>query len=394
VTAGVRLIKKSDERGAALPLAMVTLVLLASLLISLSILSATEPLIASNQLQTAQAHALAEAGIERALWAVQRPEAADGLPYLLPNPVPAPYDGSRLIALSTNGNISGGFRLTVSPGTAPNEREVLSIGWMPTDEAGDPRPKAHRRISATLWRVRVPADIAPCALCVLGDLALDDAVTVDARADLRCGGKWGSWSSGTVSVASSAQVLGSDGNDTPNETSDYRQGQPAGAAIAWSFGHADLLALKRLARARGTYYQGTVIFDSSNRVPDGLVFVDTTTGTPVTGVTPAEELARVELRNGAFKGWLVVAGTVEISGDARMRGLVYAQDGFAYRGVAPGGIDGQVVAVGLRGGGTTFSRTGGGTALTFDCAAARDGDGTVPAGWRLKAGSYRDPPDS
>jgi hypothetical protein len=389
---GVRLIK-SDERGAALPLAMVTLALLASLLISLSILSSTEPLIASNQLLAARAHALAEAGIERALWAVQRPEAVDGLPSPLLNTAPAPYDGSSFIALSTHGNISGGFRLTVSPGTAPNERQVLSTGWVPTDDAGDPRPKAHRRISATLWRVRVPADIAPCALCVLGDLALDDAVTVDARADLRCGGKWGSWSSGTMSVAPSAQVLGSDGNDVPNETSDYRQGQPADGAIAWSFGHADLLALKRLARARGAYYQGTVVFDSFNRVPDGLVFVDTPTGTPVTSTTPAGELARVELRSGAFKGWLVVAGTLEISGDARLRGLAYAQGGFAYRGAAPGGIEGQVVAAGLLGGGTTFLRTGGGTALTFDCAAARDGDGTVPVGWRLKAGSYREPPD-
>jgi len=384
VTAGVRPFN-SDERGAALPLAMVTLVLLASLLISLSILSATEPLIASNQLHTNQAHALAEAGLERALWAVQRPEAADGLRSPLPNTVPAPYDGSRLIALSVNGNASGGFRLTVSPGTAPNERRVLSIGWVPTDDGGDQRPKSHGRISATLWRVRVPADIAPCALCVLGDLAVDDGVTVDAQADLRCGGKWGSWSSGTASVAPSARILGSDG--------DYRQGQPIDAAIPWSLSNADLLALKRLARARGAYYQGAVVFDSSSRAPDGLVFVDTTTGSPATATTPAEELARVEIRGGTFRGWLVVAGTLEVSGDARIRGLAYAQDGFAYRGADPGGIEGQVVAAGLRGGGATFSRTGGGAAVTFDCAAARDGDGTVPAGWRLKAGSYREAPD-
>jgi hypothetical protein len=384
VTPSVRLIA-SEERGAALPLAMVTLALLASLLISLSIQTTTEPLIASNQLQTAQAQALAEAGIERALWAVQRPEAADGLPSPLPNTVPPPYDGSRLIALSTDGNPSGGFRLTVSPGAAPNERQVLSTAWVPTDDAGDPRPKAHRRISATLWRVRVPADIAPCALCAQGDLTLEDAVRIDARMDVRCGGKSGSWSSGNAYVAPGAQVLGSDG--------DSRQGQPADAAIAWSFGRADLVALKRLARARGAYYQGTVVFDSSNRVPDGLVFVDTSTGAPVTGATPAEELARVEIRGGAFRGWLVVAGTLEVSGDARIRGLAYSLDGFAYRGAAPGGIEGQVVAAGLRGGGTTFSRTGGGAALTFDCAAARDGDGTVPATWRLKAGTYREPPD-
>jgi len=384
VTAGVRP-NRRDERGAALPLAMATLALLASLLVSLSIMSATEPLIASNQLQTAQAHALAEAGIERALWAVQRPEAPDGLPSPLPDTVPAPYDGSRLIALSANGTASGGFRLAVSPGRAPNERQVLSIGWVPTDDGGDPRPKSHRRISATLWRVRVPADIAPCALCVLGDLALADGAMVDALADRRCGGKWGSWSSGTTSVASSARVLGSEG--------DYRQGQPADTALAWSLGQADLLALKRLARARGAYYQGAVVFDSSHRAPEGLVFVDTTTGSPASNTTPADELARVEIRGGAFRGWIVVAGTLEVSGDARVRGLAYAQDGFAYRGAAPGGIEGQVVAAGIRGGGATFSRTGGGAAVTFDCAAARDGDGTVPAGWRLKAGSYREAPD-
>lgn len=383
-----------DERGAALPLAIVTLILFAALLLSLSVMSATEPLIASNQLHTAQADALAEAGIERALWAVQRPDAPDGLPHPLPAVVPAPYDGSRLITLAADGTSAGGFRLTVRPGLIPNERYVLAVGWVPTDDAGDLRPKAHRPITATLWRPRVPAESAPCALCVTGDLALDDAVTVDARADLRCGGKLGAWASGGISVAPAARILGSDGNDLPNESGDYRQGQPAAAALPWTFAEADLLALKRLARARGTYYQGAVVFDSSRPAPEGLVFVDTKTGATATDATPADELARAELRGGTFRGWLVVAGTLEVSGDARLRGLAYAQDGFAYRGAAPGGLEGQIVAAGLRGGKTTLSRTGEGSALTFDCSAATDGDGTVPAGWRVKAGSYREPPDS
>lgn len=389
----MRLIK-GDERGAALPLATITLAVLATLLTSLATMSATEPIIASNQLLSAQAQALAEAGIERALWAVQRPDASDGLPYPLPSTVPAPYDGSRLVALAINGSSPGGFRLTVSPGAAPNEREVLSVGWAPTDDAGDLRPKSQRRLTATLWRVRVPAEIAPCALCALGDVALGDAVTVDARSDLRCGGKLGAWSSGAAGLAPGARILGPDGNDVPNEPGDYEQGQPGGTATAWSFGAADLLALKRLARARGTYYQGAVVFDSANPAPDGLIFVDTPTGVAVTGTTPADQIARVELRGGAFRGWLVVAGSLEVSGDARIRGMAYALDGFAYRGAAPGGIEGQVIAAGIRGGGVSLSRTGGGSALTFDCAAARDGDGTVPAGWRVKAGSYRDSPDS
>ena len=109
--------------------------------------------------------------------------------------------------------------------------------------------------------------------------------------------------------------------------------------------------------------------------------------------TPAAELARAELRGGAFRGWLVVAGSIEISGDARVRGLVYAQDGFAYRGATPGGIEGQVVAAGVHGGSASLSTTGGSTTLTFDCAAASGGDGTVPRSWILKAGSYREPSD-
>ncbi|HLF50630.1 MAG TPA: hypothetical protein VJA45_14745 [Methylomirabilota bacterium] len=382
-----------DERGAALPLAIVTLALLSSLILGLSVMSATEPTIAANQLRTAQARALAEAGIERALWALANPEAPDGLRDPFPATVPPPYDGSRLIVVTTRGEPLGGFRLSVLAGAARNEREVVSVGWAPTDATADTRPKSHRRITGTLWRLRVPAESAPCALCVRGDLEVTDEVTVDARADARCGGKRGAWSSGVVSVAPSAKVWGADGNDTPNEDGDYVQAQPADAALAWNFTDADLLALKRLARARGSYYRGSVLFDALRPAPQGLVFVDTANGAPITDTTPAADLGRAELRGGAFRGWLVVAGSIEISGDARVRGLVYAQDGFAYRGATPGGIEGQVVAAGVRGGSGSLSRTGVGPALTFDCTAASGGDGTVPRGWMLKAGSYREPPD-
>jgi hypothetical protein len=382
-----------DERGAALPLAIVTMVLLSSLILGLSVMSTTEPTIAANQLRTAQARALAEAGIEQALWAVANPEAPNGLPDPLPTPVPPPYDGSRLVVIAGGVGPLGGFRITVSAGASQHERDVLSIGWAPTDDATDTRPKAHQRITGTLWRLRAPAESAPCALCVRGDLDVTAEVTVDARADARCGGKRGAWSSGAVSVAPSAKIWGADRNDTPNEAGDYVQAQPADAALAWNFSDADLLALKRLARARGSYYRGSVSFDASGPAPHGLLFVDTASGAPVTALTPAADLARAELRGGAFRGWLVVAGSIEISGDARVRGLVYAQDGFAYRGATPGGIEGQVVAAGVRGGSANLSTTGGSPTLTFDCAAASGGDGTVPRGWILKAGSYRGPSD-
>src|SRR5215470_8706234 len=375
-----------DERGAALPLAALVLAVLGAVLIGLSMMSATEPQIASNQLDGTRAQALAESGLERALWAVQHPEAVDGVPSPLPTPAPTPYDGSRLMSLAIGGAALGGFRITVLPGARSHERRVLSVGWVPTDDAADVRTKAQRTIAATLWRVRVPAEVAPCALCSIRDVTLEDGAAVDARMDLRCGGKSGAWSSGAVSVAASARVVGADG--------DFRQGQSAEAALAWRFDAADLAALKRMARARGKYYRGAVVFDADRPAPTGLVFVDTASGVDIDATTPPEEAARVEMHGGSFQGWLVVAGSLEVSGDARIRGLAYARDGFTYRGEAPGGIEGQVVAEGIRGGSALFRRSGDGPALTFDCAAAKDGEGVVPAGWRLKAGSYRESPDS
>src|SRR5256886_17705265 len=92
---------------------------------------------------------------------------------------------------------------------------------------------------------------------------------------------------------------------------------------------------------------------------------------------------------GVFRGWMIVSGTLEISGDARLRGLAYALDGFAYRGEAPGGVEGQVVARGLRGGGTPIEGTGDGPAIRLQFAAARNGGrphsfGLVPQPWAFR----------
>jgi len=382
-----------NERGAALPLALVTLVVLSSLILGLSAMSATEPTIAANQLRTAQARALAEAGLEQALWALANPDAPNGLPDPLPSTVPPPYDGSRLIVLAVGGAPQGGFRLAVGAGAARNERDAVAVGWAPTDDAADTRPKAQQRIAGTFWRLRGPAESAPCALCVRGALEVTGEATVDARAVDSCGGKWGAWSSGAVTVAPTARIWGADGNDEPNQAGDYIQAQPAEAALEWTFTDADLAALRRLARARGGYYRGSVVFDSSRPAPEGLVFVDTLSGAPVSDAMPPAELARAELRGGTFSGWLIVAGSIEISGDARVRGLAYAQDGFAYRGAPPGSIEGQVVAAGVRGGAASLFRTGGGAALTFDCGAASGRDAAIPRGWMLKSGSYRELPE-
>jgi hypothetical protein len=192
-----------------------------------------------------------------------------------------------------------------------------------------------------------------------------------------------------------AEIWGADGNELTNQAGDIAQLQPAEGAEAWAFTSGELAALRRLAQSRGTYYRGSVAFDGASLPRDGLVFVDTVSGAPISDATLDTDLARVVVGGGAgvFRGWMIVSGTLEISGNARLRGLAYALDGFAYRGAGPGGVEGQVVARGLRGAVTVIQRTGGGAAIRFDCAAARSGDGLISFGWMLKPGSYRELPD-
>ena len=68
------------QRGIALPMAMLTLLILSALMIAFSMMAASEPVLANNQLQVAQARAVAESGIERAIWALNNPSNANGIP--------------------------------------------------------------------------------------------------------------------------------------------------------------------------------------------------------------------------------------------------------------------------------------------------------------------------
>src|SRR5687768_4837641 len=69
-----------DERGVALPMAMITLAVLTTLMLAFAVLGTSEPIIASNHSRTATARALADSGIERAAWALGNPAAAGGIP--------------------------------------------------------------------------------------------------------------------------------------------------------------------------------------------------------------------------------------------------------------------------------------------------------------------------
>ena len=391
----------SDERGIALPAALIATLILAALVVAFSVLAASEPDIAANQLRVAQARGLAEAGVEVGIWALSNPSASGGLADPLPAQVPAPYDGSVLVPLGVQGSALGGFRLTVASGAAANERTVVAVGWVPTDASADRRTKAHQRITATLTKVRFIDP--PCALCVRGTLEVGGNASVDARGDTSCGNKACTFTSGTTVIGSgAASVWGADGNNTANQPADIQQDQPPSSFDAFTYTADELDILKGFARANGTYYRGAVTFNASNQLPNGIVFVDTTTGSNITANTPASEFAAVQIHGGAvadpsgtFAGWVIVNGSLSISGSFRMQGMLYVVNDLSYTGTGTGEIAGVVVSQNIRDSVATTvdTNSGGNASIVYNCAAARTGGGQIPQGWFVKPGTYREVSD-
>src|SRR5262249_54510060 len=152
--------------------------------------------------------------------------------------------------------------------------------------------------SATAIRLRFPSLLA--GLTVRGDLQIGPGVMIDATGDGSCGNATGTWSSGATTLGAGSQVRGRGGDPmAPNGTADVSQMQAPGACDGLTFEAGEMSAFKALARAQGTYYQGSVTFDASRRIPAGLIFVDTVSGQPISPGTPATDLASVTVRDGA-----------------------------------------------------------------------------------------------
>src|SRR6185503_10559412 len=125
--------------GAALPLALIAMVMLTTLIVAFSVLATSEPMIANNQLTTAQARAIAESGVERALWVLNNSYAGNtsGLADTFPSTAPAPYDGNVSVNVDLGGSVVGVCRVSDSPPGVPisgvsnvraTERGVVSRG--------------------------------------------------------------------------------------------------------------------------------------------------------------------------------------------------------------------------------------------------------------------------
>ena len=410
-----------DERGVALPMAMIVLVALTTLMLAFAVLSQTEPVIARNQLRAAQARAHAEAGFERAVWALSQGVIAPGtnasLAEPLPVPTPAPYDGTVFVA---NGN-TGGYVVDVTtpdPVGSPNQRQITSTGWTPTNSVADTRTKSHRRVQATVERLPAFALNTPCALCVKGDLGVGGNALVDATTDYSCGNKKGSITAGQTVISGSASIKGADGNTTANQASDYDQNQTNPdlfKGITLDAGNMKLL--REMAKKNGTYfgpgypngtadsstaYTGSVGFSSSNKVKDGIIFVDTVSGNDIPTNPSAQvpsDFASLSINgnpflSGSFSGWIIVNGSLSISGNMAINGLVYAVNDLTYNGTGTGEIRGLAISQNVRDTTATAissddSATTGNSRIKFNCANLNPPPG-VPLGFALVPGTYRE----
>jgi hypothetical protein len=406
-----------NERGVALPLAMLTLVILTVLSLAFLALSKTEPVIAANHARASAARALAESGLERALWAL----TTSVIPSSLSGVAAGPYNGSPFVTLNSRGGAfitvssntlsAGGQICTPTPGVT-NERCVLAVGWSPTNVSGTGQPAAHRQILATVMRITDISTNAPCALCVAGELQVAGNTTIDATTDTSCGKKYATMTSGCTALGSgscggspgggSYSLKGAfDGNSTANQVTDYQQNQ--GTSGFPTLSTADMKSLRALAKANGTYYQGSQTFNSSNKVKNGIVFVDTLSGTDPTASTADSDLASVSINgnpflgsgsDSSFRGWLVVNGALSISGNMTLNGLAYAANDFTYNGTGTGAINGLVISQNVKDTSATSidTSTGGNSTITMNCDNVKGG-GLVPQGWFVKSGSYFEPHD-
>jgi hypothetical protein len=386
-----------DQRGAALPMALIVLAMLSTLIIAFSILASTEPTIASNQQSVAQARAVAESGIERATWALNNPTHLNGLADPLPGTVPAPYDGSATVPVELNGSTLGVFRVTVTNGAVSNERNLLAVGSIPSAAS----PRARQIIQVTVAKFRFPDP--PAALSVRGELQMGGNTLIDSRTDTSCGNKVGTYTTGSSSVQdAAARVYGADGNNSKNEGTDILQGQPTATFDTYLLTPDDMAALKAYAKSQGTYYQGSVAFHSNSRMPNGVIFVDTVSGNPVTPSSDPDDMANVLIQGGApasedgiFRGWLIVNGSLAINGDFQMYGFGYVVNDLAYTGTGTGQIVGAMLSRNIQDTSSTTidTNSSGNASIVYDCAKARTGGGFLPQTYTVKSGTYKEVSD-
>ena len=246
-----------------------------------------------------------------------------------------------------------------------------------------------------------------------GELRAGGTLRVDSRTDQSCGPKVGTLARGETSLEGASRTsaapaaTGPRATGSPTRREDSSLPPPAdivknasGAVFdGFSLSDADLSALRAFAKARGTYLQGAVRFGAGNRMPDGLIFVDTISGEmsaadtsphPISPPWPSTPGAPAD-PSGVWRGWLIVNGSLAVDGDVRLRGFVYAQSTLALGRREPPtlGRAGEPKHPGLPGAGIDTGPAAD-LSIVYNCRDALTGGGKIPGRWSVKGGSYRE----
>jgi hypothetical protein len=100
--------------------------------------------------------------------------------------------------------------------------------------------------------------------------------------------------------------------------------------------------------------------------------------------------------SGDFAGWIVVNGSLQISGNMKINGLVYAVNDFVYNGTGTGQIAGLAVSQNIRDVTASSisgdSLTTGQSKIKFNCANLTPPPAAA-IGYALVPGTYRELPD-
>jgi len=430
----MRQIVWKNERGLALPMAVLLLLVLTSLMLAFVSLAQTEPMIAANHLLATQARAQAEAGFERAVWALSQGAIAKAVPAAIPanaidpallpidgSVAPAPYDGSAYLISGT----TGGFEVKVTR-TGKDFRLIEATGYAPANTGP---ARSRRRILATVSKFPDMALDTPCALCVKGDVGVGGNSAIDATLDTSCGNKLGVVSVGGLTESGSASIKGAvDGNSTPNQSTDYQQNSSPSTFDSITLSDKNFKTLRELAKINGTYFgpgypdgtvasspawTGSVHFDASHQLKDGIVFIDTVSGQDIPTVISQQnpsDFANVVIDGNPFigstatpnqfKGWIVVNGSLAISGSMKINGLVYVVNDLTYNGTGTGEINGLAISQNIRDTTETAistavdedSTTIGNSRVKFNCKNTRSYE-FMPQNFRLVTGTYREVSD-
>ncbi len=376
----------ANQRGIALPMAMVLLAVLTMLSLAFAVLATTEPVVATNHARTAVARTLADSAIERVAWALSNPTVNPGGIPAAQIPAAAPYDGQTFFALGSQ----GGFTAQVTAGALATERLVTAIGWAP-DNASPGR--AHRKIRVTLQQGPIRPLDPPCALCVNGNIQVGGSSIIDARAH-GCGTApppaAGAMYTGPTLADGGLNPLGGNGriygygDNTANQTTDIAGGAPS--ASAFTYTPTELAKMKEVAKRNGTYYQGA---RTTLPAGGGIIYIDTVDGSDFTSSTSDSNAGSLTINStGTYSGIIIVAGSIRIMGSVTINGLVYALNDTTVTGSSI--IEGGLVSENRKDTSSTnidADNTGNSTVI-FNCQNIRDGGGSVSQAWIVKDGTY------